>query len=219
MCCSCSVLSFCLPHRVGFTLTYSFSTTFFIPSATIFARHHHRAAAELHTAPATPIHDPLCFDFGGYGGVHYSPDGHIITHSAATGQMLKKAEQDTHTLDLTVPVFIFAWDDERYKPIRILTRPHVNDAESAEFRLGQVVLQDYQAAFVAAGFSVQSHIQCYPEPSGIWITVPWSTDAVGMFGLNKVIYLRNPGVNVTLLITFSSFTRIVFLAETALLAY
>jgi len=75
--------------------------------------------------------------------------------------------------------------------------PRVNDAEPAAFRLGQVVLEDYRAAFVAAGFSVQSHIQRYLEPNGVWITVPWSTDAVGVFGLNKVIYLRNPGVNVT----------------------
>ncbi|KAJ7867343.1 hypothetical protein B0H14DRAFT_2572872 [Mycena olivaceomarginata] len=34
------------------------------------------------TAPSTPRHRGLTGFFGGYGGVHYSPEGYIINHSA-----------------------------------------------------------------------------------------------------------------------------------------
>ncbi|KAJ6480335.1 hypothetical protein C8R45DRAFT_1100923 [Mycena sanguinolenta] len=135
-------------------------------------------AAEVNTAPATPV--------------HYTPDGYIVTDTASNTdtsddeELLyppSEAEEDTRPLDVSVPVYIFAWDDERYVPVRIIAHP-------------RVVLQDYRQASIAAGFSVQSRIQRYIE-RGVWIDVDWSSDTVSVFGTNRVIYYRNPGIDVS----------------------
>ncbi|KAJ6503645.1 hypothetical protein C8R45DRAFT_1091424 [Mycena sanguinolenta] len=148
-------------------------------------------AAEANTAPATPV--------------HYTPDGYIVTDTASNTdtsddeELLyppSEAEEDTRPLDVSVPVYIFGWDDERYVPVRIIAHPRVNDIDSFAFRLGQVVLQDYRKAFIAAGFSVQPRIQRYIE-RGVWIDVDWSSDTVSVFGTSRVIYYRNPGVDVS----------------------
>ncbi|KAJ7303095.1 hypothetical protein DFH08DRAFT_825946 [Mycena albidolilacea] len=170
------------------------------------------------TAPSTPRHRGLTGFFGGYGGVHYSPEGYIINHSADHDDAMQASNShprttiwrtlliqtidvediDTRTLDLTTPVYLIAWDDALFRPIRILAHPRINEADSDPFRIGEVVLQDYEAEFVARGFAVRSHIQRYLSPGkGLWITAPWSTYSIPIHGLNRVIYLRNEGVNVT----------------------
>ncbi|KAJ7309354.1 hypothetical protein DFH08DRAFT_823526 [Mycena albidolilacea] len=183
------------------------------------------------TAPSTPRHRGLTGFFGGYGGVHYSPEGYIINHSADHDDAVPNASDsdaslqyspsdddmedavdsdhqlatyfrppppaidmsdvediDTRTLDLTTPVYLIAWDDALFRPIRILAHPRINEADSDPFRIGEVVLQDYEAEFVARGFAVRSHIQRYLSPGkGLWITAPWSTYSIPIHGLNRVI--------------------------------
>lgn len=99
----------------------------------------HAPEDDLPAAPATPPQDRLRFNFGGYGGVHYSPDGYIIGRSApatandvaedddemsslpeleyppsdseAEDEPMHLVAQDTRALDLTVPVCVVAWDN------------------------------------------------------------------------------------------------------------
>ncbi|KAJ7889301.1 hypothetical protein B0H14DRAFT_2561801 [Mycena olivaceomarginata] len=185
------------------------------------------------TAPSTPRHRGLTGFFGGYGGVHYSPEGYIINHSVDHDDAVPNASDsdaslqyppsdddmedavdsdhqlatyfrppppvidmsdvediDTRTLDLTTLVYLIAWDDALFRPIRILAHPRINEADSDPFRIGEVVLQDYEAEFVARGFAVRSHIQRYLSPGqGLWITAPWSAYSIPIHGLNRVIYL------------------------------
>ncbi|KAJ7901473.1 hypothetical protein B0H13DRAFT_1882985 [Mycena leptocephala] len=168
-------------------------------------------------ARATPVHDPLRFDFGGYGGLHYSPEGNILFSAATTAadidmssddglelqypseaQPQPPSAQDNRILDLTNPVHIFSWDIDGFPPIQIVAYPRIpQDDEAHRFRVGEVVLEEYRAVLEAAGFAVQSHIQRYLAPSNIWVTVPWSTYTVSVYGPNTIVYLRNPGMDVT----------------------
>ncbi|KAJ7939848.1 hypothetical protein B0H13DRAFT_1850054 [Mycena leptocephala] len=93
--------------------------------------------------------------------------------------------EDKRPLDLTVPVSLIAWDDDDVEPVKILAYPRVDETSASSFWLGEIVLKDYRAAFLAAGLDLQSHVQRYLEPMRNWIAVPWSTYTVPVFGLNR----------------------------------
>ncbi|KAJ7766436.1 hypothetical protein B0H14DRAFT_3510036 [Mycena olivaceomarginata] len=177
------------------------------------------------TAPSTPRHRGLTGFFGGYGGVHYSPEGYIINHSADHDDAVPDASDsdaslqyppsdddmedavdsdhqlatyfrppppvidmsdvediDTRTLDLTTRRrrcilshgMTHSFDPFEFFPTRASTKP--TRTLSALGRWSCRITKPRQ---------------------GIWITAPWSTYSVPIHGLNRVIYLRNEGVNVT----------------------
>ncbi|KAJ7934613.1 hypothetical protein B0H13DRAFT_2305388 [Mycena leptocephala] len=134
------------------------------------------------TATPPPPQDRLPFNFGGYGGVHYSPDGYIIGRSApataidvaedddemsslpeleyppsdseAEHELMHLVAQATRALDLTVPVCIVAWDNAESEPVHIFAHPRVNNPAPSGFRVGEILLRDYEAVFLRAGFNV-----------------------------------------------------------------
>lgn len=85
-------------------------------------------------------------------------------------------------------------------PMYMWAHPRVNNRDgrpASSFRLGEVVLKDYLAAFIRENFPVQSHIERYLDGVDRWITLPWSTATIQIFGAcNRTIYLRNPGITV-----------------------
>ncbi|KAJ7933209.1 hypothetical protein B0H13DRAFT_1856243 [Mycena leptocephala] len=166
-------------------------------------------------ADPTPPQWRLNFDYGGYGGVHYSPDGHIIDRSANANTadddsdieilpaleypssdsddetenepipvITQEEDTDKRPIDLTVPVALIAWHDNNADPMSMWAYPRINNRTgrpASSFRLGEV-----------------SHVERYIDGVDRWITVPWSTVTIQIFGAcNRTIYLRNPGITVT----------------------
>lgn len=82
---------------------------------------------ERSASPQTPIRQTrqgqtLRFEYGGYGHVHYSPDGHIIPHSNSShSNVLLNDSNDEEelqyppdvTFDVGTPVVLFAWHNVR----------------------------------------------------------------------------------------------------------
>ncbi|KAJ7924290.1 hypothetical protein B0H13DRAFT_2315686 [Mycena leptocephala] len=185
---------------------------------------------EMPISPATTPQQRLNYYYGGYGGVHYSPDGHIVDRSANANTadddsdieilpaleypssdsddepenepipvITQEEDADKRPIDLTVPIALIAWHDNNADPMYMWAHPRVNnrDGPASSFRLGEVVLKDYLAAFIRENFPVQSHIERYLDGVDRWITVPWSTATIQIFGAcNRTIYLRNPGITV-----------------------
>ncbi|KAJ6541289.1 hypothetical protein B0H10DRAFT_2392137 [Mycena sp. CBHHK59/15] len=56
--------------------------------------------AEHSATPATPAHRTLHFDYGGYGGLHYSPDGHIVAPSSNSTTLINDSDSDDDIPDL-----------------------------------------------------------------------------------------------------------------------
>ncbi|KAJ6604085.1 hypothetical protein B0H10DRAFT_2229421 [Mycena sp. CBHHK59/15] len=65
--------------------------------------------AEHSATPATPARRTLHFDYGGYGGLHYSPDGHIVAPSSNSTTLINDSDSDDDIPDLQSPGGI-TWD-------------------------------------------------------------------------------------------------------------
>ncbi|KAJ7888217.1 hypothetical protein B0H13DRAFT_1888532 [Mycena leptocephala] len=188
------------------------------------------SVSSLQLPPSSPP-SPSSHATTPYGGVHYSPDGHIIDRSANANTadddsdieilpaleypssdsdnetenepipvITQEEDTDKRPIDLAVPVALIAWHDNA-DPMYMWAYPRVNNCDgcpASSFRLGEVVFKDYLAAFIRENFPVQPHIEHYLDGVDRWITVPWSTATIQIFGAcNRTIYLRNPGITVT----------------------
>ncbi|KAJ7937741.1 hypothetical protein B0H13DRAFT_2302565 [Mycena leptocephala] len=184
---------------------------------------------EMSISPATTPQQRLNYDYGGYGGVHYSPDGHIVDRSANANtadddsniellpartmspRMSLSLSSPRRKMQTSAPLIslfllrslhsmILILFQNNADPMYMWAHPRVNNRDgrpASSFRLGEVKLKDYLAAFIRENFPVQSHIERYLDGVDRWITVPWSTATIQIFGAcNRTIYLRNPGITV-----------------------
>ncbi|KAJ6576748.1 hypothetical protein B0H10DRAFT_1963444 [Mycena sp. CBHHK59/15] len=114
--------------------------------------------AEHSATPATPALRTLHFDYGGYGGLHYSPDGHIVASSSNSTTLINDSDSDDDIPDLQSPGGI-TWDlctpvalclrchEACYKgprPLKTMVYPCPDDGESRSMCNGHVVLQDFK---------------------------------------------------------------------------
>ncbi|KAJ6587612.1 hypothetical protein DFH09DRAFT_1141459 [Mycena vulgaris] len=159
-----------------------------------------------------PSNQHLTFDNGGYGGYHYSPSGYIIRSSpssAADGtdpsddaaedaqsiiSTIPELQYPVDVLDLCTPVVLFAWFDALEAPIQTMVQPRAD--EDSSIRIGEVVLNDFRSGLKALGFPSTVHIEHFIDVTDHWIPINWNT-GIPIYGRNKVIYIRQVGVNVT----------------------
>ncbi|KAJ7126661.1 hypothetical protein C8R46DRAFT_1145835, partial [Mycena filopes] len=192
---------------------------------------------EASPTPQTPRrYDPLRYHAGGYGGIHYSPEGNILVAPAPTRDAEESLFEDDHrmsalpeleypetaagsdidnddnmsqsavssiaasaflndrAIDLTNPVFVFAWCHGIAAPLVLPAYPRLR-AGSVH---GHVLLSDLKTAMRRSGFPIDERIErTLSFESRSWVSVEWDHE-IPVFGRDQVMYLKNPGVEVTL---------------------
>ncbi|KAK6989011.1 hypothetical protein R3P38DRAFT_3227947 [Favolaschia claudopus] len=111
---------------------------------------------------------------------------------------------DHRSQDVNKPVYLFVWDHNTpaTKPIIVPAFPRATEDESP-FCRGEVLLRDVREALRDEKFSIEENIQrCYEggwrnDEGFRWSTISFKRGALKIYGTNKVIYLRNVGVDVT----------------------
>ncbi|KAK6974177.1 hypothetical protein R3P38DRAFT_2808819 [Favolaschia claudopus] len=111
---------------------------------------------------------------------------------------------DHRSQDVNKPVYLFVWDHNTpaTKPIIVPAFPRATEDESP-FCRGEVLLRDVREALRDEKFSIEENIQrCFEggwrnDEGFRWSTINFKRGALKVYGTNKVIYLRNVGVDVT----------------------
>ncbi|KAJ7906342.1 hypothetical protein B0H13DRAFT_1880656 [Mycena leptocephala] len=182
---------------------------------------------ERSASPQTPIRQTrqgqtLRFEYGGYGHVHYSPDGHILprSNSSHSNVLLNDSNDEEElqyppdvTFDVGTPVILFAWHNSMEPPIQTKVYPCLDPTGS--IRIGQVILQDFQQSLHAMGLPVGSEIQRFLDVSSYWSSLDAWTNPIPIFGRNKLqkkyckgmggreaadqslVYIKTVGVDIT----------------------
>ncbi|KAJ7480507.1 hypothetical protein B0H11DRAFT_2193769 [Mycena galericulata] len=154
---------------------------------------------ERSLTPRTPT---LRFDFGGYGGVHYTPDGYIIHHASRAEPRADDSESDgipelqypRDVLDVCTPALLVGWYDNTSPPIQMMVQPRADQPPTC--RIGEVVLEDFKVRIGELGFPTTSEIERFIDATDHWIPTTWDK-GVPIYGRNKVIYIRAVGVDIT----------------------
>ncbi|KAJ7113876.1 hypothetical protein C8R44DRAFT_881445 [Mycena epipterygia] len=148
----------------------------------------------------------LHFDYGGYGGAHYSSDGYIIRRSPSSSTSSVNNESDDDgifgelqypadvTLDMCTPVLLFAWYDTDKPPIQMTIQPRLQGLSGVCH--GEIVLQDFQRGLEAVGLPVDIAIERFMDATDHWVITDWAR-AIPIYAHNRVIYIKALGLEVT----------------------
>ncbi|KAJ7138605.1 hypothetical protein C8R46DRAFT_1234407 [Mycena filopes] len=164
---------------------------------------------ERSPSPQTP-HRSLRFDFGGYGGAHYSPEGYILHPPAfhvrgpdASGSNVDNgpaaiaaqsiAAAPSIVFDACTPVVIFLWHTNAHEPIRSHGYPRVPvGAAHSVLHIGELHLIDCKVVLEKAGLPAGAHLERYlaagPQPR-TWIDAEWDS-IIPVYGRDQIIYLK-----------------------------
>ncbi|KAJ7653878.1 hypothetical protein DFH06DRAFT_1329973 [Mycena polygramma] len=160
---------------------------------------------ELQRSPSLPppLHQAqtLHFDYGGYGGAHYSPTGEILVPRSDASDLdlddlqypsVQPAPQQP-VFVVAVPILLVAWYSTGVDPIITLVHPQAN-ANSTH--IGELMLADYRDALAGLGLAWSTKIERFLDVTDHWIPMEWEY-RMPIYGRNKVIYIRAEGVDVT----------------------
>ncbi|KAJ6470131.1 hypothetical protein C8R47DRAFT_1222764 [Mycena vitilis] len=160
---------------------------------------------ELQRSPSLPppLHQgqTLHFDYGGYGGAHYSSTGEILAPRSEASDLdlddlrypSVQPEPQQPVFDVAVPILLIAWYSTGADPIIILVHPRAN---ANSVHVGELMLTDYRDALAGLGLASTTKIERFLDVSDHWIPMEWEY-RMPIYGRNRVIYIRAEGVHVT----------------------
>ncbi|KAJ7082800.1 hypothetical protein C8R44DRAFT_753674 [Mycena epipterygia] len=137
--------------------------------------------------PPPPFRRTLHFDYGEYGGTHYSSDGYIIRRSPSSSTSSVNNESDDDVL-------LFTWYDTDKPPIQMTIQPRLQGLSGV--CRGEIVLQDFQRGLEAVGLPVDIAIERFMDATDHWVITDWAR-AIPIYARNRVIYIKALGHEVT----------------------